>query len=460
MRTASLIGNTITFCTITSVSAGRYTDDYPSKPIEMARPLYVSAYAHTPDAQTIDLCSIVRMCPAYEQDRWISLQALLENAASADIEQIHVEPDHDCWRLRLRGPFSFDESRLDQAHIYRDCLSLLSTYMWGDPVQNQTRRGWFGFTLASVPRLLQLDVVPSSRGQTYMITVLHAFKAPAPNLDKLALNRSQQKQLRALLQHNNGLILLASEMTQGRAQTARALAQEMVSPDRKVVCADMPGHPLLPRTSQLAMDSPATAEQHKAWSAMCRMGADAIVACQSMDDELAGKLAQFAAENTLVIQGVGVTSVTDAIDRLLGMGVRPESLARIVRAVVIQRHVRCLCTYCRTPKAPDDAGTAWLARYSPIKSNNINDWLRHRMHASFSDAVGCDRCEQTGYGTSREVFDIVTLSEEVVDSLYDADIRYAKTLLQKHHDAMAEQMLRLAQEGIITIAEAARIQPA
>lgn len=424
----------------------------------MVRPLYASAYAHTPDAQTIDLCSVAHVCPADERERWLSFQTLLEDADREHAEEIHIEPDVDCWRLRLRGPFSFTEIRLDHTHIFRDCLTLLCTYMWGETVQKQALRGWFGFTLSSVPRLIQLDVVPSSRGQTYLITLLHAFKSPPAALDELALNRVQQKQVRELLQKPAGLILLASDLPQGRARTARAMAQAIVSPDKKVICGDMPGHPLLSRTTQLAIDRPPSDEQKKSWSSMCQMGADAIVACQSMDDDMAAYLLQFAAEDTLVIQSVGVTSAADAVDRLLSFGIRPEAIARTLMAIIVQRRVQCLCTYCRVVSVPDDADTAWLAHYSPIKGNNINDWLRHRMRSSFSSATGCERCEHTGLDTTRDIFDIVTLSDDVVDALYDADVRYALALLRSH-DAMASQVLKLAQEGIISVAEAGRIQP-
>ncbi len=429
----------------------------------MARPLYVSAYAQTPDAHTIDLCTVAHVCPADEQERWLQLHSLLENAEREHATEIHLEPDHDCWRLRLRGPFSFNESRLDQTHIYRDCLNLLCSYLWGNAVHESNqhasaRRGWFGFTVSSIPRLLQLDVVPSSRGRTYLITLLHAFKSPPPQLDELALNRNQLKQLRELLSAPAGLIVLASDLSQGRAQTARAMAQTLVAPDKKVVCADCPGHPFLPRTSQLAMDRPVSEQQRQSWMALCRMGADAIVACQSLDDDIAKNLTQYAAEDTLVVQGVGVTNAADAVDRLLSMGVRAEAIARTLSAIVVQRRVQCLCTYCREAQVPDDRDTTWLARYSPIRGNNINDWLRHRMRSSFSGVVGCERCQFTGYETTRDVFDIVTLSNDTIDALYDADIRYALSLLREQ-DAMAAQVLKLAQEGIITVSEAARIQP-
>jgi MSHA biogenesis protein MshE len=272
------------------------------------------------------------------------------------------------------------------------------------------------------------------------------------------LSKTQQVQLRQLLKVDAGLILLASGNARNRAQTARAIAQDLVAPDRKIACADIPGHPWLPRVTQLAMDQLAAADQQQLWSAVCELGCDAIVAWQSSSDEMVRQLARQASESTLVVQGLGVNTPADAVARMLSMGVRSEALARSLTAIVLQTPLQSLCPWCRSMQTPDDQGTAWLSTHSPIKSGNINDWLRQRMRSSFSTAEGCDRCQHTGRGKSLDLFTIVTLDDAVTDALYGSDIRLALTRLREK-PFMTRDLLRLAQEGIISLAEAARLVP-
>ena len=78
------------------------------------------------------------------------------------------------------------------------------------------------------------------------------------------------------------------------------------------------------------------------------------------------------------------------------------------------------------------------------------------MRASFSDAPGCSKCNETGYRAWLDVFDIITLTSDVKDALFDADYQYAVTQIQQQH-ALPEKLLKLAQEGIISLAEAARL---
>ncbi|NND89513.1 MAG: hypothetical protein HKN42_01515 [Granulosicoccus sp.] len=407
----------------------------------------------------LDLASVASVCSADEQVHWLTLSTLVEDAVQAQADEIHLEPDTDCLRLRMRSPFSFNEIRIANPAEYMASLALLETYLWSEVARGTARRAWFSYTLQSGPRLLQLDIVPTSRGDTYLITLLHQLKSPPARIDELAMNRSQQNQLRHILKGKSGLLLLACDHPQARARTARAIAQELVAPDRKIACADIPGHPLLPRVTQVAMDNVAAPAQQQLWPAICELGCDAIVNWHTGSDQMVQQLVRQASTCSLVVQGLEVNSAAQAVDQLLTRGVRSEAIASSLSAVVIQRQLQCLCPYCRVPQAPDDQGTAWLAEYSPIRAGNINDWLRHRMRSSFSVAEGCDRCHQSGRGNTLDLYAIVTLDEDITDALYKGDIRIALNRLRQINP-MTRDLMRLAQEGIIALAEARRIAPA
>ncbi len=406
----------------------------------------------------VDLCHVLDTCDDSQKEAWELLQQIIAEAHKQHAHEIHIEPDEDCWRLRYRSPFNFSEIRIDRVDIYEQCLDLLEAHLWDMTLCHEPRRGWFGFKVDSKEQLLQLDVVSSARGKTHLLTFLQPLKTPPPKLDELSMTRVQQNVIREFLHQPSGMVLIASDIAHARARTARAFAQELVAPDKKIVCVDSPGHPLLPRTTQLAIDNPPTEQQVQNWTAMCQLGCDAVIACQTLDDELTPDLARLATEETFVVHSARVKSAADAVARLLATGVRSEAIARTLSAVVVLRQAQCLCQYCRSSEVPDDQATQWLAEHSPIKPSNINDWLRHRMRSSFSHASGCSRCGHTGIGNALEIYDIVPLDDAVKDALYDSDIRYALSLLQEQ-TTLSGQLLRLAQEGIISLTEARRLVP-
>ena len=418
----------------------------------------VSLHPDHASEHPVDLCRVFEVCDASEKVAWELLQQTIEDACQQHAHEIHIEPDEDCWRLRFRSPFNFTEIRIDNIADYQCSLTLLENQLWEIPQTDLPRRGWFGFIVQSTEQLLQLDVVPSARGDTHLITFLQPLKTPPPTLDELAMTRSQRNEIRSFLHQPSGMTLIASDIAHARARTARAFAQELVAPDKKIVCVDSPSHPLLPRTTQLAMDTPPTDSQIRNWTAMCQLGSDAIIACQTLDDELTPDLIRLATEHTYVVQSARVKTAPDAIAKLLALGIRSEAIARTLSAVVVLRQAQCVCQYCRESQIPDDSGTTWLAQYSPIKPSNINDWLKHRMRSSFSHGPGCNRCGNTGIGNALEIYDIIPIDDAVRDALYDSDIRYALSLLQSQ-TSLPRQLLKLAQEGIITLAEANRLAP-
>ena len=420
----------------------------------MSRPLPIPA--PVADIAPVDLTKAMSACPAEERACWDTLENVLHEAEGRDAFEIHFEPESDCLRVRFRSLFDFTEIRIEDSAPYLNALSRLQENLWQADSSDTARRGWFNFTVSDTTCLYQLDVVNSSKGPTYLLAHLDDSRKQPARLEDLGLNRVQLSTLQATLKKKNGLVVVAGEMSQARRRTSRAIAQSLVAPDMKVMIADTLVHPVIPRTTQLGMDFPADLAQQDTWNAMCRLGADAIVTAQTLEDTAARRLINQAAEQTLVVNSIAASSASGTLARLLGLGVRSETLAHCLTAVVLQHRVRCLCPYCRVPASPDDEGTAWLARYSPIKSGNINDWLRHRMRSSFSASEGCDRCNNTGTRNWLDIFEVLSISSELRDALYDADYRYAFSLLEQQR-TLGTSLLKLAQEGIISLSEAVRL---
>lgn len=78
------------------------------------------------------------------------------------------------------------------------------------------------------------------------------------------------------------------------------------------------------------------------------------------------------------------------------------------------------------------------------------------MRSSFSEATGCDKCDSSGFNNWLDIFDVITFNDEIKDALYDADYRYAFSRVREQQ-SLGRQLLKLAQEGIISLAEAIRI---
>lgn len=420
----------------------------------MARPLPLPVTVS--DCNPIDLTSVSTVCEADDQACWATLSSVLHDADCNDAQEIHIESEPDCLRLRFRSAFELIEHRVEERKAYDDAMSLLKTHLWSDNENTNNIRGWFLFAVHSENTLFQLDVCRGSFGESYLFTQLNDSKLPPSKLEDIGLGRHQIVKIKTALEAKQGLIVIASDVVQARRRTARAMTQHLVSPDKKIIVAEPLIHPFLPRTIQMGMDFPASVNQNHDWQSLSQLGADVITTTQTLDIEYARNVVNIACEQTLVVTGIACSSASEALGKLLGLGVRSETLAHCLNTIVTQHRVRCLCPYCRHTISPDDAATAWLATHSPMHAGNVNDWLRNRMRSSFSDAPGCDKCNQTGFRSWLDIFDVLTVGDELRDTLYDSDYQYAFAQLAQQ-STLSTSLLRLAQEGIISLHEAIRV---
>ena len=420
----------------------------------MARPQPLPATAS--DFSPVDLTSVATACAADEKACWEVFDKILHVAESKYAHEIHLEAEPDCLRIRFRSAFEMVERRIIERYEYDKVLALLKRQLWGVDADAHSARGWFYFTVASNRSLFQMDIVKASSGESVLLTQLDESWLPPSKLEEIGLSRIQLATLKRALQARQGLIVIASDVPQARRRTARAITQQLIAPDKKLIVAETPVHPHLPRTTQMAMDFPATQLQTEKWEALCRLGSDAIINTQTLDAESARWLINQAAEQTLVVSSVACGSASAALGKLLSLGVRSETLAHCFSTIVTQHRVRCLCPHCRHSVAPDDEATVWLAKHSPMHAGNVNDWLRARMRSSFGDAQGCEQCNHTGCRSWLDIFDVISVDSELKDTLYDSDYQYAFAQLE-HKSTLIETLLKLASEGIISLDEAIRV---
>jgi len=94
--------------------------------------------------------------------------------------------------------------------------------------------------------------------------------------------------------------------------------------------------------------------------------------------------------------------------RLVDMGAEGFLAAASLKAVIAQRLVRRLCDNCCEPYTPDKKEQGWLESVLG-EADAAKLELKH--------AVGCHRCNNTGYRGRIGVFELLKLNEELSDAL-------------------------------------------
>ena len=131
--------------------------------------------------------------------------------------------------------------------------------------------------------------------------------------------------------------------------------------------------------------------------------------------------------------------------RLLDMGAPGYLVASALRAVIAQRLVRRLCENCKSdgPALPEQQ----------LLLERITD--ENLKQTNFHSALGCQRCQFTGYKGRIGVFELLELNEAMISALrLDDSDGFAKAAKQsKYFKPLALAALDYAKKGLTSLEE-------
>ncbi|MFK7993437.1 MAG: ATPase, T2SS/T4P/T4SS family [Granulosicoccus sp.] len=406
---------------------------------------------HETQSGVVDLRSRLHVCSLDERQAWEALQNELLQALQLHSHEMHIDCETECLKIRTNTLSGSIETRLAADNRLIQALRLLEQQPWSNNAKAIHGRAWFLTRLQERDHFYQLDHIQSSSGSAYTLRLLYDAQNPLPQLDQLFTLRGQSNCLRERLNQTDGLILLADVDRVRRVRTARAIAQYMTSPNRRILLSETTCHPLVPGINQLTLPLEANSEHHLAWQQACNMSYDLIIALEITHDPVS--LTRLATENCKVVQGVCANNASKALAQLLATGTRPEAVARALTSIIIQHPVALACERCKRSANISHELNNWIARKNPMQPDAINEWLHERLSDSFVQTEGCDQCNQTGVGQVILIAECVDLSRDIQDALYDGDIRYAIDNLVSS-DQLPSQLIKLSRNGKITIDQA------
>jgi MSHA biogenesis protein MshE len=140
-------------------------------------------------------------------------------------------------------------------------------------------------------------------------------------------------------------------------------------------------------------------------------------------------------------------SISSAI-RLLDMGAPGYLVASSLRAIIAQRLVRRICDNCSVDEEVSSEATFWLETLNEDISNTV-----------FKKGVGCQKCNHSGYSGRVGVFELLEMTEVMMDALKNNDTSGFSNAALKSPDykPLAHSALLYAKEGITSIDEVLKL---
>jgi general secretion pathway protein E len=359
------------------------------------------------------------------------LRGIVAAAIDADASDVHIEPREgdSLIRFRLDGrlrQFKELEKGLHGALLQR--LKILSNI----PVDcgQLPQDGKWAFAETGKRRDIRVSLVPFSHGEGAVLRILMSFAVP-PSLDELGFDEKTAAELTATVRGPDGLLLLTGPTGCGKSTTVHALLAGLNDGSRKIITVEDPVEYAVDGISSVQVSGAHGLSFADALRSVLRQSPNVLFVGEIRDEGTAAVAIQAALTGHFVCSTLHCRDAAGAIPRLRELGIPLYLIRAVLRGVLAQRLVRCLCGHCRQPHE------------GKLKE------LFARTGRPFRP-VGCEHCGQSGYRGQTAIYEwlpsnfsgsdedfLKGLSNRIVPSLRDCAERKVAAAIISPEEAYA-----------------------
>jgi type IV pilus assembly protein PilB len=247
----------------------------------------------------------------------------------------------------------------------------------------------------------------------------------------LGLSDYNRKKIGQLIKKPNGVLLLTGPTGSGKSTTLFAALNELNSPQINMVTIEDPVEYQIAGINQVQAKEKSGLTFAKTLRSILRQDPDIIMIGEMRDQETAEIAVRSALTGHLVFSTLHTNDAVSSITRLIDMGLAPYLVAASLNGVVAQRLVRRLCPHCKEKRKIEKTDLKYL------NDPDIEE-------AYF--AVGCEKCNNTGYDGRLAIQEIFEIDSQVKEMISD---NLAKEKIAEY--AKSKGMVTLKEDGVAKI---------
>ncbi len=260
---------------------------------------------------------------------------------------------------------------------------------------------------------LRVATIPTAGGVEDVVMRILAAGEPIP-LEKLGLTPHNKERLERTVTKPYGLFYVCGPTGSGKTTTLHSILKFLNTPDTKIWTAEDPVEITQKGLRQVQINKKAGIDFALVMRAFLRADPDIIMVGESRDKETVSMGIEASLTGHLVFSTLHTNSAPESITRLMDMGMDPFNFADALLGILAQRLAKKLCD-CKESYVPDAEelrlfaveyseelrhSKAWKADYAEESRKLVASWVKaygREGHLHFYRAVGCDKCNKTGY---------------------------------------------------------------
>lgn len=358
-----------------------------------------------------------------------TINLLLEYAIRNSASDIHIEPREDFVQIRYRIDGVLKEvNRLpvgvENALVSR--IKILSNLKIDE--HRVPQDGRFKIKVGGKQYALRVSTLPVTDGEKIVMRILDESNK-ALTLKDLGYWGHSLEIINEAITEPDGMILVTGPTGSGKSTSLFSVLTTLNTPEVNISTVEDPVEYKIQGVNQTQTNAKAGMTFASGLRSLLRQDPNIIMVGEIRDSETADLGVQAALTGHLVFSTLHTNNAATCLPRLLDMGIEPFLIASTIKAVVGQRLVRRLCTFCREQYTPEKAEIDTFIRLFNLQKGQTFAHIHELEGQAIEQAVGgdtppgtteqtittlwraskegCNECNHTGYKGRIGIYEVL-----------------------------------------------------
>lgn len=366
--------------------------------------------------QGIESSGVVKMAESFTDGtgpivEFINL--LLERASLTKASDIHIKPNENDVRIRMRIDGELREiARVDKNSLNTviSRIKVLSNLNIAE--KRIPQDGAFTYRGKNCLLELRVSILPSLFGESCVMRVIDK-KGVDYDFSGLGMSEEDEALFRKMISRPDGLILVTGPTGSGKSTTLYTALKELNKPSVNIITVEDPVESPVKDINQVQVNSQVGLDFSAALRSILRHDPDIIFIGEIRDNETAQIAVRSSITGHLVLSTLHTNDALSAIMRLCDMGIEKYLVTSSLSGVVAQRLLKRVCPECSV----DHKITEDESKMTGLPVGTVTKVGR-----------GCMNCGNTGYSGRIAIYEFVLITKELrkailegvtMDELYD-----------------------------------------
>ena len=410
-----------------------------------------------------------------------TVNLLLEYAIKSSASDIHIEPREEFVQIRYR----IDGVLREVNRLPRNVLgALVSRIKILSNLKIDERRvpqdGRFKITVSGRQYALRVSTLPIADGEKVVMRILDESNQSV-TLEQLGYWGKSLVDIKEAMQQPNGMILVTGPTGSGKSTSLFSILSELNTPDVNISTIEDPVEYKISGVNQTQTNVKAGMTFASGLRALLRQDPNIIMVGEIRDGETANLGVQAALTGHLVFSTLHTNNAATCLPRLLDMEIEPFLIASTVKAVIGQRLVRRLCSFCRQHYTPTPDEIKNIESLFGLSNSRNIGYINRLESQAASEKIGgdaeqntngttitglwkespegCDECNHLGFKGRLGIYEVLDVSQTIQRS-----ITTNATSNEIQDEAINDGMVTMQIDGLIkalrgvtTISEVLRV---